>query len=96
MNLRHEPERRRFVAELPAGEAVLEYAERPGAVLDYRHTFTPPALRGQGIAKELVLFALEYAREQGIKVIPSCPYVAKVIEDNPRYADLVAGMDGVR
>jgi hypothetical protein len=93
MNLRHEPQRRRFVAELPAGEAVLEYAERPGAVLDYRHTFTPPALRGQGIAKELVLFALEHARQQGIKVVPSCPYVAKVIEDNPRYADLVAGRE---
>ena len=90
MDLRHEPERRRFVAELADGEAVLEYAERPGQVLDYRHTFTPPALRGRGIAKELVLFALEHAREHGIKVIASCPYVAKVIQENPQYADLLA------
>ncbi|HSG64262.1 MAG TPA: GNAT family N-acetyltransferase [Gammaproteobacteria bacterium] len=92
MDLRHDPERHRFVAKLPGGEAELEYTER-GAVLDYRHTFTPPALRGQGIARALVLFALEHAREHGIKIVPSCPYVAKVVADNPQYADLVAAAD---
>lgn len=90
MEIRHEPERRRFVAKLEGAEAVLEYVERPGRVLDLRHTFTPPSWRGQGIAKELVQFALRYARANGVTVIPTCPYVAKVIRENPDFATLVA------
>lgn len=89
MELRHDPQRHRFVAVLPGGEAVLEYTEH-GRTLDYRHTYTPPPLRGQGIAKALVLFALDYARSNGLRVIPTCPYVARVIRDNPIYSDLVA------
>jgi predicted GNAT family acetyltransferase len=93
MKIRHEPERRRFVAELAGSEAVLEYLDRGQDVLDYRHTFTPPELRGQGIAKDLVIFALDYARANGITVIPTCPYVAKVISNNPDYQDLAAQPD---
>ena len=93
MEIRHEPEKRRFVAEVEGSEAVLEYVGQGSRVLDYRHTFTPPALRGRGIAKDLVLFALDYARSNGIKVIPTCPYVAKVIRENPGYAALAAERD---
>jgi predicted GNAT family acetyltransferase len=72
---------------------VLEYVERGDQELDYRHTFTPPALRGRGIAKDLVLYALDYARSNGIKVVPTCPYVAKVILENPGYEALAAQPD---
>lgn len=72
---------------------MLDYAVRDGGVLDYRRTFTPPPLRGQGIAREVVLFGLDYARDNGIKIIPTCPYVAKIIRENPSYADLVADTD---
>jgi len=90
MDIRHEPERNRFVAGIEGTEAVLEYIEQADGVLDYRRTFTPPPLRGQGIAKAVVLFALDYAREQSVKITPTCPYVAKVIRENQAYSDLVA------
>lgn len=90
MKIRHEPEKQRFVADLDGDEAVLEYAVRDDGGLDYRHTFTPPPLRGQGIARDVVLFGLEHARENGLKIIPTCPYVAKIVRENPEYADLVA------
>ena len=93
MDIRHEPEKRRFVAEVEGSEAVLEYVERGDQALDYRHTFTPPALRGRGIAKDLVLFALDYARNSRIKVVPTCPYVAKVMRENPAYEALAAQPD---
>jgi predicted GNAT family acetyltransferase len=32
----------------------------------------PEALRGRGIARELVEFALASVRERGLKVIPQC------------------------
>ena len=90
MDIRHEPERRRFVAEIEGSEAVLDYVEHGAHVLDFRHTFTPTPLRGQGIARDLVLFALDYARSHGFKVIPTCPYVGKVLRENPAYESLVA------
>lgn len=93
MEIRHEPERKRFVSTVEGHEAVLEYAERGAGVLDYRHTFTPPELRGRGIAKQIVSFALDYAREQGLRIVPTCPYVARIVKENPEYSDLVAGRD---
>ena len=90
MNIRHEPENARFVADIDEAEATLEYIVRADGALDYRRTFTPPPLRGQGIAKAVVLFGLDYARNNGIKIIPTCPYVAKVIRENPDYEDVVA------
>ncbi|HET8697747.1 MAG TPA: GNAT family N-acetyltransferase, partial [Gammaproteobacteria bacterium] len=57
--------------------------------LDYRHTFVPPPLRGQGIASRLVRFALDHALEHRLTVIPSCPFVAAYIKGHPRYRPLL-------
>jgi len=90
MEIRHDVDRLRFVAELADAEAVLEYAERADGSLDYRHTYTPPALRGQGIAGSIVLFALDYARAHDVKVVPTCWFVRRVLRAHPEYADVVA------
>ncbi len=90
MKVRHDPDNLRFVADIDAAEATLEYSVQADGVLDFRRTFTPPPLRGQGIARQVVLFGLDYARDNGIRIIPTCPYVAKVIRENPDYEDLIA------
>ena len=89
-SIRHEPESRRFVIELPGGTGLIRYRELAGRVLDLDHTFVPPALRGGGIASQLAEHALRYAREQGYRVIPSCPFVASFIERHPQHRDLLA------
>jgi uncharacterized protein len=93
MLLSHEPARRRFVAGLDGAEGVLEYRPAGEGVLDYYHTYVPQRLRGRGIASRLVAFALEHAREQGLRIVPSCPFVAKLIESEEGYRDLVAAPD---
>lgn len=90
MDIRHEPERQRFVAETNGGGGVLEYRGPAGGVIDYHHTFVPPELRGRGIAGELVEFALGYARDQGLKVRPTCPFVRRIVDSKPEYAALRA------
>jgi hypothetical protein len=87
--LRHEPDRHRFVAAVDGEEGVLEYRPAGNGVLDCYHTYVPQALRGRGVASRLVAFALEHAREQGLKIVPSCPFVAKIIATDPGYQDLV-------
>ena len=89
MDIRHEPERGRFVASLGAAEAVLEYRPAGAGVLEYFHTFVPDELCGKGIASELVEFALEYAGSEGFEVIPTCPFVARVMRAEPRYRDRI-------
>lgn len=88
MEIRHEPERLRFVAAVGETEAVLEYRPAGSGVVEYFHTYVPHAFRGKGVASRLVEFALEHALEQGLEVIPTCPFVARILEAEPRFRDL--------
>ena len=54
------------------------------------HTETPHALRGRGIASELIKGSLELIRADGRKVIAGCSFVVDYLEKTPETADLVA------
>ncbi len=86
--IRHEPEARRFVADIDGQAAYITYRERDGLVLELDHTYVPKALRGAGIASQLTARALDYARERGCRVVPSCPFVAAYMQRHPEYRDL--------
>ena len=90
VSIRHEPQARRFVADVEGQTAYITYRERDGRVLELDHTYVPRALRGGGIASQLTARALDYARERGARVVPSCPFVAAYIERHPEYRELRA------
>ena len=50
-----------------------------GAVLDMTHTFTPVAERGKGLGARLVRAGLALAAERGLRVRPSCSFVAALL-----------------
>lgn len=54
------------------------------------HTEVDDAFQGQGLAGELVRFALDDIRSEGYRVDPACSYVRSWIDRHPDYADLVA------
>ncbi|HUP01452.1 MAG TPA: GNAT family N-acetyltransferase [Gemmatimonadota bacterium] len=89
MEFQHDETKGRFTVESGHGEARLEYAKAADGVLDYRSTFVPEEDRERGVGEKLVLHALDYAREEDLRVIPTCPFVRHVIEQNPEYRDLV-------
>lgn len=60
-----------------------------GNTVDLTHAHTDPALRGQGLAGQLVQGALDVIRVEKMRVIPTCPYVAAWIQDHPDYQGLV-------
>ncbi len=68
--------------------AYLQYVEE-GGVIDMQHTNVPAQLEGEGIGSALVSAALEYARDNGLKVIPTCPFVKAYIEKHPGYRNLL-------
>ena len=84
----HQPEARRFVADVGGKTAYITYRELDGRLLELDHTYVPREFRGGGIASQLTVRALEYARERGCRVVPSCPFVAAYIERHPEYRDL--------
>jgi predicted GNAT family acetyltransferase len=79
----------RFELEVEGGMAFANYRTTPSAVI-ITHTETPRALRGRGIASELVQGALELIRADRRKVIAGCGFVVEYLQKNPEYADLVA------
>jgi predicted GNAT family acetyltransferase len=53
------------------------------------HTRIFTAYEGRGLGGELVRGALETIQERGGTVLPYCPFVPKVIRDNPEFLPLV-------
>ncbi len=78
----------RFVLDVNGSEVYVLYDEDKD-VIDLYSTYTPPKLRGQGLAEKVVLAAFEYAKERNLKVIPGCWYVRKFLEKHSEYQSLV-------
>jgi predicted GNAT family acetyltransferase len=63
-----------------------------GDTLSATHTWTDSRFRGQGVAGKLLDALVEYARENGLKIIPVCSYVVAAFEKNPeRYREVMKG-----
>jgi hypothetical protein len=78
----------RFELESDGHKAYLEYSLGAG-VLELIHTEVPPEMRGGGTGSQLIKGALDYARENHLKVDVVCPFVAAYIKRHPEYSDLV-------
>ncbi len=86
----HVPKNSRFEIDLGEDVAHADY-RLSGNVMTIFHVYTPPEYRGQGLAAMVTKFALDYIRENKMKVIPQCPYVTDYIEKNKEYQELLAG-----
>ncbi|HLZ74669.1 GNAT family N-acetyltransferase [Phenylobacterium sp.] len=78
----------RFEAYLDGETAFTEYVLHNGAMV-LPHTVVPPAFEGRGVGSALAKAALGYAREHGLSVKPSCPFIAGYIQKHPEWADIV-------
>ncbi len=78
----------RFELAVEDAMAFAEYRRLPGRVV-ITHTETPRALRGRGIASQLVKGALDLIRADGDKVVAGCGFVADYLDQHPDYSDLV-------
>lgn len=78
------------------------YVEQDGAVLAemvynmpfpdkmiIEHTEVSDALAGKGVGKQLVHAAVEYARTNGIKILPLCPFAKGVLDKTKEWQDVL-------
>lgn len=81
-------DRRRFEVALEGGVAFAEYELEPGRII-LPHTVVPPAFEGKGVAGALARHAFGYARENGLRVVPTCPFMAAWVKKHPEAQDIV-------
>jgi predicted GNAT family acetyltransferase len=89
LEIRHNPEARRFEAFVD-GELCRADYRMAGDVMHIVHSEVPYRLEGQGLAAQVVRAALDYARANGLKVVPACGYVRAYMRRHKESQDLLA------
>lgn len=79
----------RYELDVDGATAFANYRLSPGKVI-ITHTETPRALRGRGIASQLIQGALEQIRADGSKVVAGCGFVVDYLEKHPEFSDVAA------
>jgi hypothetical protein len=74
--------------EMPLGRVTVRKLGPNRVALD--HTYVKPELRGQGIAKELVLLVARKAQKEGWTIVPTCSYARRVLEADASLRPLIA------
>jgi len=84
----HDKAKSQFIISIEDKEAYVDYNIEDNRMNLY-HTYTDPELRGKGLAAKVVIAALEYAKENNLKIEPGCTYVQSFISRHKEYEELV-------
>merc|ERR1711934_1202592 len=55
--------------------------------IDIIKTSSPPEKRGQGLAGRVVEQAFAFAKDKGVKIVPTCSYVPHFVKKNSQWKD---------
>lgn len=89
IDVSHDQGEQRFSLVMDGSTALISYQRAPG-VISLDHTYVPPRIERRGVAAKLTRAALDFARDEGLRVVPACRYAADYIRKHPEYQDLVA------
>ena len=84
------PDERRY--ELRLGQVVLgiaSYRVDGDDTVVFTHTAVDPKEEGKGYGSQLASGALDDVRSGNRKVVASCEFIARYIDDHPAYRDLL-------
>lgn len=70
--------------------AEITYVPAGDGKINANHTYVSAELRGGGVAGKLLDALADYARENGLKIIPSCSYVVTRFSHGNKYDDVSA------
>ncbi len=69
-----------------AGKMTYSNAGSKTFIID--HTEVNPEFNGKGVGKEMVMTAVNYARQNGKKIIPLCPFALSVFNKDTSLSDV--------
>ncbi len=70
-----------------AGLMTYTWAGKEKMIID--HTEVNPDFSGKGVGKKMVMAAVEFARQQNIKILPLCPFAKSVIMKDKELQDVL-------
>ena len=62
---------------------------RGGKVTIIDHTQVDDSMRGTGAGRRLVEAAVQWARQDQVRLLPLCPFARSVFEKTPEWADVL-------
>jgi predicted GNAT family acetyltransferase len=77
-----------FVEEEGKRLAQLTYTVA-GTKIILDHTEIDDSLRGTGTGRKLVAAAVDWAREEDVRLMPLCPFARSVFDKTPNFADVL-------
>ncbi len=75
-----------YANEKVGGEMTFTWAGPTKFIID--HTGVEDEFAGKGFGKKLVMAAVEFAREQNLKIMPLCPFAKKVFDKDESLQDV--------
>lgn len=88
VDITHNQAANRFETTIEGHTGFISYQDQGDRIV-YDHTIVPSELGGKGVGSALVKHALDYARSEGKKVVPTCSFVASYINKHAEYQDLL-------
>ncbi len=79
----------RFEMTVEGHIAFVVYRRQPPSIV-LLHAEVPSQLEGRGLGSKLVRATLDALRQEGLKVVPRCPFIAAFIRKNSAYTDMLA------
>jgi uncharacterized protein len=87
MTIIYQPERNRFLMQTPSGDAFVSIRWE-GDVMVLPHAEVPATLRGTGAGGRLATGVFEMIEQMGVKARPTCPFLVRAAQGNPRWRAL--------
>lgn len=90
INHRKEENKGAFIAtENGAKAGEMTYSKAGDTLIIIDHTEVDSAFGGQGVGKKMVLAAVDFARENNIKILPLCPFAKATFDRDTNIQDVL-------
>lgn len=76
-----------LVNETKEAEMTYTWAGTDRIIID--HTEVNETLKGKNAGKQMLMKAVDFARDKGIKIIPLCPFANSVFKKTPEIQDVL-------
>ncbi len=79
-----------FIEENGKQLALMTYKKSSEDKIVIDHTEVDESLQGEGIGNDLVEASVKFARENNLKIVATCPFAKKVIDETPEFQKILA------
>lgn len=79
-----------FIEENDRQIALMTYRKSGDGVITIDHTEVDSNFRGEGLGEDLVAAGVKYARENNLRIVATCPFAKKLVDDKPEFQDVLA------